>query len=427
LACRPADVYAKPYCVSDFQSQALFKDPVHDRTAALIARRYDLSASPIGPVPNDGRGYIDTHTLGRSLVAVPISDEKVEPMRHVPQLDGIRAVAVLIVVISHAGLGWLVPGGFGVTIFFFLSGYLITSLMRSEASASGKVDLGAFYLRRTLRIMPPLYITLALLTAANSFGLFGNRVNNEAIPWDYLFLSNYSHIWGQEGGLPVPLWSLAVEEHFYIVFPITFIVFLISRGSEKAAKFCFFTCIAILAMRFITMIEPTSIFRNYYWSHTRLDSILFGCCLALWQNPIMDKGAWKPNHWQAAMATCFILSTFVIPADLFRQTIRYSIQGAGLFVLFSYVLSNRAPLLVSVLSWKPVAWIGLISYTLYLCHFAIFAALEHLGGSSKLIVGISGILLAVAFSWAMRVAVEKPILAWRRSNSRKVKSLVQAS
>ena len=360
-------------------------------------------------------------------MAVALPDENVNRMRHAAQLDGIRAAAVLIVVISHAGLGWLVPGGFGVTLFFFLSGYLITSLMRSEAAFSGKVDLGAFYLRRTLRIMPPLYITLLLLTLANSLGLFGDRVKTEAIPWDYLFLSNYSHIWGQEGGLPVPLWSLAVEEHFYLLFPIIFIVTLMSRSSTQAVYWVFSACVAILALRFLTLIEPSLLGRNYYWSHTRLDSILFGCCLALWQNPIMDRQAWRPKHWHAVLATCLILSTLVIPDEVFRHTLRYSIQGAGLFVLFSYALSDRAPWLVAILSWKPIAWIGLISYTLYLCHFAIFVALERILGPNKLIVGIIGIVLAIAYSAAMRVAVEAPIVEWRRRNSRKLKAFAQTS
>src|ERR1700688_5195959 len=80
---------------------------------------------------------------------------------HIPSLDGIRALAALMVFVAHAGLGDLVPGGFGVTIFFFLSGYLITTLLRIEHSEQGSISLGKFWLRRMLRILPPFYLVLA--------------------------------------------------------------------------------------------------------------------------------------------------------------------------------------------------------------------------------------------------------------------------
>ena len=347
-------------------------------------------------------------------VIAAFNEEKLAPMRHMAQLDGVRALAVMIVVVSHAGLGALVPGGFGVTMFFFLSGFLITSLMRSEAVMSGRIDLRAFYIRRTLRIMPPLYITLALMTVVNSFGWFGTRVSEKAIIWDYLFLTNYSHFWNQEGGLPIPLWSLAVEEHFYIFFPIVFVLLLMKVSNTRAAQICLLICGIILALRVLTLfLEPSFLYRNYYWSHTRIDSIIFGCCLALWQNPIMESNAWKPKHWHAAVAVGIILLTFLIPGEEFRQTVRYTIQGIGLFILFSYLLSDRAPLLISILKWKPISWIGLVSYTLYLIHFPIFVVLERLFGPNLFIIGVGGTVLAIGYSWVMRVLVEKPIMRWR--------------
>src|ERR1700744_3779762 len=80
----------------------------------------------------------------------------------IPSLDGIRAVSVLIVVLSHAGLGQVIPGGFGVTIFFFLSGFLITTLLLAEYEETGRIDIPKFYLRRVFRLMPPLIISLLI-------------------------------------------------------------------------------------------------------------------------------------------------------------------------------------------------------------------------------------------------------------------------
>lgn len=348
----------------------------------------------------------ESQSKSRSLAA--------HDMRHVPQLDGMRAIAILIVMVSHAGLGKIIPGGFGVTLFFFLSGYLITSLLRAEFNLSGTVSLRGFYMRRVLRIMPPLYVTLVLLTIGEVSGIFGERPSANAIVADYLLLSNYSHLWGAENGLPVPLWSLAVEEHFYFLFPLLFVVILSKRPSKEAFAICVALCLAALALRLVTTVDPYSLFRNYYWSHTRIDSILFGCCLALWQNPLMDDGAWKPKESHLILALAAILLSFAIRDEMFRQTIRYTIQGAALFVIFSYALSRNSGIIFRLLSLKALAYVALLSYTLYLCHVAIFKALEvtlHLGGP---VLGIAGTVLSFAYAAAMRTWVEKPVAAARK-------------
>ena len=346
-----------------------------------------------------------------------MSSEPSLSFRHVPQLDGIRAVAVLIVMVSHAGLGHLVPGGFGVTIFFFLSGYLITSLLRVEVSCTERVDFKAFYIRRTLRIMPPLYVTLAILTAMYFAGVFDETVRGKAIPWDYLFLSNYSHFWGQEGGLPVPLWSLAVEEHFYLLFPAAFALYMLRGNIPGAAMACAVACLVILALRFATPLWFGDVERNYYWSHTRLDSILFGCILALWNNPLLDKNAWTPRLLHVVVALAVLAITFVVQESTFRFIVRYSLQGAALFVLFGYTLSERSALLNRILTWPPVIWIGLVSYSLYLCHFAIFKTLETHTSLGAVTIGATGLLLSFGYGFLMRKFVEVPILNWRRKRA----------
>ena len=132
-------------------------------------------------------------------------------MRHIPELDGVRAFAVTLVMASHAGMSGKLPGGFGVTVFFFLSGFLITMLLRIEFDSTNTLNWRAFYLRRVLRIFPPLYMTLLLLTMLEPTGLFGYNASQNAVICDYTFLSNYCPIWAQGRGLPVPLWSLAVR------------------------------------------------------------------------------------------------------------------------------------------------------------------------------------------------------------------------
>jgi peptidoglycan/LPS O-acetylase OafA/YrhL len=351
--------------------------------------------------------------------------KSVPQFHHVPELDGIRAVAVFLVMASHAGLSGKVPGGFGVTMFFFLSGYLITSLMRVEYMKTGIVDFRAFYLRRVLRIMPPLYITLVILTIFYPLGIFPGEVNWPAVPWDYLFLSNYSPLWGQTGGLPSPLWSLAIEEHFYLLFPAVFVLLIHRLSARQMAAVFAGGCVFILLLRFVTVwLFPALVPENYIWTHTRLDSILFGCILAMYQNPLIDEDSWRPRRWHAAIATLLILSTFAIRGDIFRQTVRYSIQGVGLFVLFSFVLSKGSLSLNRVLGSRPFVWIGLLSYTLYLCHMALFEAVGKAFHLGPMAAAIAGLPLALLFAQLMRNWVEVPILGWRRKHRRSVNPVV---
>jgi peptidoglycan/LPS O-acetylase OafA/YrhL len=99
---------------------------------------------------------------------------------HIPSLDGLRAASFLLVFAAHAGLKDIIPGAFGVTVFFFLSGYLITTLMRGEVSRTGRVSLTSFYLRRALRILPPFYIVLVAATLLAGLGFVAGALQPKA-------------------------------------------------------------------------------------------------------------------------------------------------------------------------------------------------------------------------------------------------------
>ena len=142
---------------------------------------------------------------------------------HIPSLDGMRALAVMIVFVGHAGLGHIVPGGFGVTVFFFLSGYLITTLLRREYESHGTISLAKFYLRRVYRIFPPLYLVLAILIALQVSGFLQREMSWTAVMAQVFHLTNYYLLaYPSVEAAPVvphtvPFWSLAVEEHFYLL------------------------------------------------------------------------------------------------------------------------------------------------------------------------------------------------------------------
>jgi peptidoglycan/LPS O-acetylase OafA/YrhL len=337
-------------------------------------------------------------------------------MNHIRPLDGLRALAILIVFLAHCGLERVIPGGFGVTIFFFLSGYLITSLLRSEVAQTGRVDLGGFYLRRTVRIWPSLYITLPFALLLGLWVPTDHPVDPWGVLAQFAFVTNYASLWGHPFGADwIPLWSLAVEEHFYLLFPLLFATLFRTMPSARVAAWCAAGCVLVLAIRIVTALEIENIGRIYYWSHTRVDSILFGCCLALWQNPALDRDAWRPRLIHVAAALVVLLLCLVIRNELFRQTLRYSLQGAALFVLFSYVIADKG-WAARLLSSSPARLVALYSYTLYLVHVPMIALVQFLKPGLNIVgvIAASG-LLSMAYAAAMYALVERPAARWRRS------------
>ena len=333
-------------------------------------------------------------------------------MPPLPALDGLRAIAILIVILSHTGLGKIVPGGFGVTIFFFLSGYLITTLLRLEAADTGRVSLRHFYFKRTLRIMPPMYLTISLVAVLSMYGLVGHDVTAPGAMADAIFLTNYAPQLGIGGGVVIPLWSLDVEEHFYILFSTLFALVLARTGTPRAAATCALLALLPLIVRGGIAATGGDLTNIFYWTHTRLDSILWGSILALWQNPAVDRAAWRPAAWQFALAVLVLGICLAVRSPVFRETVRYTLQGAALLVIFSFVLQDRS-VLARALGSAPLRYVALISYTLYLAHMPAMAIAEHLGWPLPVLAGIA---LATIYAVIMRVVVEAPLQRLRKSH-----------
>jgi peptidoglycan/LPS O-acetylase OafA/YrhL len=321
-----------------------------------------------------------------------------------------RALAVAIVFVSHAGLGKLVPGGLGVSLFFFLSGYLITSLMRDEFQRTGNVNIRNFYLRRSLRILPSMWIAMAFALLLDFSGFISAEVTGMGVVAQLAFLTNYADLWGGQHGVPgIPLWSLAVEEHFYLLFPLVYVLFLSRVSARKAALACVAACIAFLIFRLIEFNITNDIKIMYYRSHLRMDSILFGCILALWENPILDKGKFRPPTWIALLAALLLLiDTVVLRNPLLRETIRYSVQGICMVMVYSFILSRETLVNVILRSW-PMQIVGRYSYVIYLVHVPILMALQaHSGAMGMFGVGVLGAILTLLLAAIIHQVVEKP-------------------
>ena len=178
---------------------------------------------------------------------------------------------------AYSGFGAIIPGGLGVTIFFFLSGYLITTLMLAEGERLGNIDILKFYVRRVFRLAPPLLITLAIAYSLTYSRILPGHITLEGLAAQLFYFSNYFSIYIDPNGDKTPsgtdiLWSLAVEEHFYIFFPLI-MAFFVRRALQLRTIGIVFVgaCFVILMWRVHLVASPGYfIDRTYLSTDTRI-------------------------------------------------------------------------------------------------------------------------------------------------------------
>lgn len=317
-------------------------------------------------------------------------------MQRIPALDGLRGVAILLVVGAHF-ISYTIPGGTGVTLFFFISGFIITKVLLEDSR------LGPFYIRRFFRLAPTLLVLLAVIFAFKPF-------NGGDVASVLLYYMNFHTF--QTPGLD-QTWSLAVEEHFYLMFP-TLLLLLSARRLEQVLVFFI---VASLAWR-LALVGMGEIARIHRSTDTRLDSIAFGCLLSILateRSRVVDLLASPPAQ---AAAWLVLLAGFAIRNEAFRETARYSLQGLAFMPIFAALFLRPAlapKWLRAPLEWKPLVYIGTISYSLYLYH--------ELGFVFDVRFGWGGFAIGVAATLASYYLVEVPTrrfgarLAGRRKSS----------
>jgi peptidoglycan/LPS O-acetylase OafA/YrhL len=215
-------------------------------------------------------------------------------------------------------------------------------------------------------------------------------------------------------------WSLAVEEHFYLAFPWVFIAMQRMRASARTqACILWGLCALILVWRLVLVFHdhaPT--LRTYLASDTRIDSILFGCALAVWRNPVLDAVALNERRWKLIYLPCAMLllaCCLLVRGDAFRETFRYSLQGAALTVLFVAAIRYHRWPVFAWLNTRVMVFLGLLSYSLYLLHLAVILRISHaLPAAGPLAQGVASLTVAIALSWLIYLTVEKPCARLRR-------------
>lgn len=343
------------------------------------------------------------------------------PASRILGFDGLRAFAVALLMFSHAGLvegtAWERSGAArvfnaerGVQIFFVLSGLLITHLMLAEHARSGRVDLSRFYLRRVLRIFPVYYAAIALSFALGaaaiyrvhpvSFGAAIAYVMNFA-PWDYME-STFSHFW-----------SLAVEEHFYFIWPVAVVL---ARGRARAAGLA--AAAAILAMTLWQAFPPAfvaDLARSHAvgrWTLPAALPILVGCLAAclLWQRALPPAAA---RALGIAGLLVFLLPALPAAHALVPEALHSPLSSAAIAAMMAFLIGSPRSLAVKLLELRPLVYLGTISYGIYVWQ-GIFTG----NGSYRSQPGwppepLVGAVLAVAVAALSYRYFEEPILRYK--------------
>lgn len=356
---------------------------------------------------------------------------------YIPSLDGVRALAVMLVFFSHTGFSHIVPGGLGVTAFFFLSGFLITTLLRVEYRNTGSLNFKNFYLRRVYRIFPPLYIVLLMTLALCLLGVFRSELSGWGLFSQFFHLTNYHIVVeGKAGMLPGlgVLWSLAVEEHFYLVFPIVFLMLMRRVELLSTAAVLVGVCVVVLIWRFCALnlwglpdgYPDSGVYAYaYYATDTRIDSLLYGCIMALAFNPSLkaegkESAGWSlGNSWWlppllVAGGVGLLIFTLLYRDPAFRETLRYSLQGIAFLPLFYFAIAKSDWIIFKPLNWAPIVYLGKLSYTFYLSHYVLIYLVIKIFGDGLIAKNVGGFVFTFIFSALMYHFVEQRFTKLRK-------------
>ena len=360
--------------------------------------------------PIASTGKLDSPGAGSDHLAGPF---------HIPSLDGIRAIAVLTVFIGHGYLApeaW--PGHVGVTIFFFLSGYLITTLLRREYAKTRTVSLGRFYLRRALRILPPAFLTVLVAVVIGAIGLLPSTTTGWGVLAELLNYTNYYIvIFGREGLPPESsqLWSLAVEEHYYLIIPALLLILFRKKLSVRTIGWGLVVVACLVPFwRVYLGLTGASFERVYVSTDTRIDSLIFGTAMALLFNPALNDplpgGArtdWHIRRWIAPLAVVVFVGTVLMPQIEFRLSIADTIQCLCLVPIFWFIITHHDSRVGRLLNHPVIQKIGALSFSIYLFHRLILTLLYQALPWPALVDSVA-LLLTIVVAQIVYLLVEKP-------------------
>lgn len=328
-------------------------------------------------------------------------------------IDGLRAVAVVLVVLFHAGVPNIRGGYVGVDLFFVISGYLITQLLVGDGERPLRIGLGQFYLRRARRILPALIATCLVTALAATILL---------LPWDLVRFGKYliaspvmatnlpawrdgDDYFGRDSYVALThLWSIAIEEQFYLFYPVTLLALGVLVPRRRTAWLTMFAVSSLALCMWASFYHPLA---NFYFLLSRAWELLLGALVALragW--PV--KPAWREGlAWAALLA---IVLVAVVPGPPLAYPGLYTLVPCAAAAVLIASAQSQPTHVARLLSWRPLVLVGLASYSIYLWHLPVLVLfayfnIHRLGAlDTSLLIGVIFLLAFVSWKW-----LEQPI------------------
>lgn len=368
----------------------------------------------------------------------------------VPALNGVRGVAVALVLVGHSGIPGVTGGFIGVDIFFVLSGFLITSLLLDEIGRTGQLDLGSFWVRRARRLLPALLIMVLAVIAARL--LFPpdavSDLRNDATA-AFLWVANWAFVshetdYFSQGAPPSPLqhtWSLGVEEQYYLIWPVliaavaVLLAVIARRRGKTPTIVAVRRAVLVLAVlgtvgsaaEAILMASDASLNRVYFGTDTRAQALLIGAAAAAllvrdWPAimaglPLIHSRWVRWLAWGMPLAGVAVLAAITHvatgSATEFHNGLLIVVAVAAVAVIAPVALEQNGPV-AWVLSTPPLVALGVISYGVYLWHWPVFLVLNgertDWSGSALFAARCAVTLVLAVGSWWL---IERPVRRWR--------------
>lgn len=353
------------------------------------------------------------------------ADQRAAPSARIPSLDGLRAVSILLVLFGHMTETWLSGtshrldlgaagdlSNLGVRVFFVISGYLITSLLIAETEKTGRIDLGKFYLRRTFRIFPAYYFYILVVAAASTFTTLAVTARDILHTLTYTVNFQPERSWSMGHA-----WSLSVEEQFYLLWPVA-VRFLGHLSSLRLALAVVFLCPPIRILWAMALPEYQGLIGEAF--PTVADTIATGCVMAGIRHRVGDAKLWKrlePVYRLARRpAVLLLLPVLAVAIELNHQHARpywlvgETVLNLSIALLIDRVIRSAKDLPGRILNWRPLVWVGTLSYSLYLWQQP-FLDRSRQEWSTSTPLNLALLLVAACFSFYL---VEKPMLTLRQ-------------
>lgn len=345
--------------------------------------------------------------------------------RYVAYLDGFRGYAILLVMFSHFHFLQMDVAYLGVTLFFYVSGLLITKLLIAEFNKNSHINLKSFYVRRIFRLYPALLFML-LLTIVVII------LHNYSIIWNDIlsglfYFTNYYLVYFSPDNSDVNylltskiLWSLSVEEHFYLFFPFLFVLFYTSKSRKLVYILTFLLGVFLLIRILVATSDKagTEIFQvTYYTTHCRADSILFGClsALLLYQNEHRVYLRLLKSYIAFFISIGILAFSLIYNDFFFQTTLKYTFQGLAFAIIIpAFANLFHKGFFYSIVANKVLVYIGKLSYSLYLFHWVALKIGNLHAEPATLKWYLIVVPFTILFSLLSYYCVEKPFLSLRK-------------